>query len=164
MSEKKFKFNIIDAIVVIVILALLCFVGYKLVFGGDTALSPDETVTYVVTYWCDEVPEYAVKAIEMGAPLTDDAANLDLGKVTKIEISDSTSYATDAQGVIHLTTKPLYHTVKLESVVEIPKKLADFKYGIKTEGNAIFGVGHTLTFRAGKAKLYGRVSGIEVQK
>ena len=163
MSDKKFKFNIIDAIVVIVVLALLCFVGYKLAFGGNNTLAPEETVSYVVTYWCDEVPEYAVKVIEMGAPLTDDAAILDLGKVTKIEISDSTSYTTDAEGVIHLTSKPLYHTVKLESIVEVPKGDADFKYGFEVD-NYKFGVGHTLTFRAGKAKLYGRISGIDLKK
>lgn len=160
MTKKKFKFNIIDAIVIVVILALLAFGAYKL-FIAPNKSDANETVTYRVTYFCDEVPEFAINALQVGAPITDEDAKLNLGTVTAFQAGESVIYTTDAEGNMHAVPKPGHSSVALESTVTVAKDQTDFSYGMKI-GPSTFGVGHTLVFRAGKVKLYGRISGIEI--
>ena len=70
MSEKKkFRFNIIDAIVLIVILAVAAFVVFN-VFGeqlqdtvGNSA-EDSKSQTYVMSYFFEEVPDFAAEMIE----------------------------------------------------------------------------------------------------
>ncbi len=162
MSEKKnFKFNIIDAIILVVLLAAVCFAGWHL-FGPGANVS-DETVKYVICYTCDEVPEYAAQAIFENDLVSEEYTEANLGYVTGIKLSPSTTYTTDAQGEIHLTSKPHYNTVDLQTVLEMPKDEATFAHGVRVD-EAKLGVGHSITIRVGKAKVFGRVSGIDIVK
>ncbi len=160
MSEKKIKFNIIDAVIIIVVLAALAFAGYKILSASYEINAEKDTVTYKVSYFCEEVPDFAAYAVEVGAPVTDELAKDDLGIVTNVKIGPSKSHTTDAEGNIHLVTKPNFQALEIETEVEVPAKDADFKFGMLINESK-YGIGHTFTFRVGKTKLYGRISGID---
>ena len=49
MSEKKFKFNIIDAVIILVLVAAIAVLAYVFVFSDDSEVNGDvHTVEYVV--------------------------------------------------------------------------------------------------------------------
>ncbi len=159
MSEKKkFKFNIIDAIVVLVLIAALCFAGFKLFIEPNS--DKNLQTTYVVSYFCEEVPTYAAASIFEGDPVSDENKDVPLGYVTGITVEPSVSYISDVQGNIHMASKKGYESVSLTTEVTISGK--PYQHGIQI-GSSKYGIGHSITLRVGKAKVFGRVAGIEVK-
>ncbi len=161
MSEKKkFKFNIIDAIVLLVIVAVIAFVASNL-FGdsiqnGSGAADAAKNQTYIMSYFFEEVPDFAAEMIDKGTVVSDEAFGHKLGKLVDVEFGDSVSFAANDQGQIVKSSKEGYKSVALK--VEV--KGNAFDHGIEVE-KIKYVVGHTMTLYAGKAKLYGRISGIE---
>lgn len=158
-ENKKIKFNIIDAIVLVIVIAAIAFVGWHLLEGRNDTTG--ETVTYTISYFCEEVPDFAANAIYVNDPVSEEYTEAPLGYVTDVKLSPSTSYTTDAQGNIHLASKEKYNSVELTTVLEMPKADATFAHGVQVD-EAKLGVGHSITIRVGKAKVFGRVSGIEI--
>ena len=159
MSEKKCKFNLIDAIVVLVLIAALCFAGYKLFIEPNSEQNIAQT-TYEVSYFCEEVPTFAAEAMFEGDPVSDEYKDVPLGKVTSVSIAPSTSYVGNAQGDIVTSSREGYNSVKLTTEVTVSGE--PYQHGIQI-GSSKYGVGHSITLRVGKAKIFGRVSGIEVK-
>lgn len=152
-NKKKFKFNIIDVIVILVIIAAVAFVGNVFIFGN---LGGGDTSTYEVKYLCEEVPEFAATVIEIGDKVLDEQKDTDLGEVTDVKISESRTYTTTDQGEVKCVDKPYYNCVELTTTV----KANDYDFGM-IAGSSKYGVGHSITIRVGKAKIFGRVSAIE---
>jgi len=156
MSEKKkIRFNVIDAIVLVVIIAVVAFVGIKL-FGGEVASNLASGNYYTVTYYIEESPSFAAENIEVGAPVSDEGKNVPLGKVTAVELGESVMFAANDEGKMIKSGKEGYNSVTLTTEVQA----AEFDHGIEVN-NVKYVVGHTMTLYAGKAKLYGRIAGIE---
>jgi len=153
MEKKKFRFNLVDAIVVLVIIAAIAFVGMKF-FSGD--IGPSASTQYKISFCCDEVPSFAAEVIKVGDYVTDDDKNSALGVVESVTLSPSRTYAHTAEGEIRLAPKEGFNTVEVTAVVDAQ----EFQHGIMVNA-AKYGVGHSLTIRVGKAKIYGRVSGLE---
>ena len=153
MEKKKFRFNIVDIIVILVIIAAVVFVGSKFISNdvGSTT-----SAQYKISFCCDEVPSFAAETIEEGDFVTDDDKNSALGVVEKVTLSPSRTYASTADGKWNLAPKEGYNCVQVTAVVDAQ----EFQHGIIVNA-AKFGVGHSLTIRVGKAKIYGRVSGLE---
>ncbi len=151
--EKKVKFNVVDVIVILVIVAVVAFVG-TMFFGGG--LGGSSASTYEVTYLCEEVPSFAATVIEVGDKVLDEQKDTDLGKVTAVEISDSRTYAVTDDGEVRCVPKEHYNCVSLTTEV----KAQDYDFGM-IAGSSKYGVGHSITIRVGKAKIFGRVSGIK---
>lgn len=156
MSEKKkIRFNVIDAIVLVVILAVVAFVGIKL-FGGEVAGNSASGNTFVMTYYIEESPSFAAENIEVGSSVSDEGKNVPLGKVTAVELGESVMFAANDEGKMIKSGKEGYNSVTLTTEVQG----AEFDHGIEV-GNVKYVVGHTMTLYAGKAKLYGRIASIE---
>lgn len=153
-EKKKLKFTVIDAIIVIVILAVAAFVASRF-FGKDGA-SDAVSATYEISFYFEEVPEYAAVAINEGDTVTDEGTNTPLGEVVSVEVGDSASYASDSAGNICKSSKDGYKSVKLTSRVQA----SEFEHGVKVS-DVRYVIGHSLTLYAGKAKIYGKVAAIE---
>ncbi len=151
--EKKVKFNVVDVIVVLVIAAVIAFVG-TMFFGGGFGGS--NASMYEVTYLCEEVPSFAASIIEVGDKVLDEQKDTDLGKVTKVELSESRTYTTTDEGDVRCVPKAYYNCVSLTTEV----KGQDYDFGM-IAGSSKYGVGHSITIRVGSAKIFGRVSGIK---
>ena len=151
--EKKFKFNVVDVVVILVIALAVVFVG-TMFFGGG--LGGSSASTYEVTYLCEEVPDFAATIIEEGDKVLDEQKDTDLGVVTAVELSDSRTYAVTDTGEVLCVSKPHYNCVELTTRVEGQ----DYDFGM-IAGSSKYGVGHSVTIRVGSAKIFGRVSGIK---
>lgn len=150
--EKK-RFNIVDAIVLLIIIAAVAFVGYKVIGGGAGA---GGSATYEVRFLCEEVPEFAAKVIKVGDKVLDEQKETNLGVVKEVTLSDARTYATTAEGGVTVNPKPYYNCVEI--VAEV--KAENYDFGMIV-GSSKYGVGHSITIRVGKAKIFGRVSGID---
>lgn len=155
MAEKrKIKFNPIDCIILLVIIAAVAFVAYKVV--GQKAMTNADGTKYEIIYYFEEVPDYAADIIKKGDPILDEAKNIPLGKITDVKTGEAAVYSPDSNGMIQKSAKEDYKSVTLTTEVNA----SDYEYGVEISG-AKYGVGHTFTVRAGKSKLYGKVKAIE---
>lgn len=152
MEKKKFKFNIVDVIVILVIVAAVAFVG-TMFFGGG--FGGGGASTYEVTYLCEEVPDFAATIIKTGDKVLDEQKETDLGKVTGVELDESRTYTTTDAGDVRCVPKPYYKSVYITTEV----KAQDYDFGMIVDSSK-YGVGHSITIRVGDAKVFGRVAGI----
>lgn len=154
MEKRKFKFNLVDAIVLVVIIAVVAFVGMKF-FSGDIGGTSAST-QYKIKFYCEEVPSFAANVIQKGDPVTDDDKNSALGIVEEVTVGPSATYADTSNGETLLAPREGYNSVEVVAIVDAQ----EFQHGLMVNA-AKYGVGHSLTIRVGKAKIFGRVSGIE---
>lgn len=156
-EKKKARFNIIDAIVILVIIAAIALVGYKIVGGGITG--GRNSGTYTLKFFCEEVPSFAADIIQIGDDVVDEQKDVPLGKVTDVKLDDSRTYTTTDSGDVRVVPKPYYKSVELTTTL----KGEDYKNGVIVNSSK-YGVGHSITIRVGKAKIFGRVSYIEKEE
>lgn len=147
------KINIIDFVIVLIVLAAVVFVAMKVVDkGNETA----ELSQVRISFYADEVPEYVANVLEVGTSVLDSTEDVTLGTVESFEVGAPVGYETDTKGEIQSVVREGYNSVTISALAE--GELTE--HGI-TIGGVLYGVGHTLTIYAGKAKLYLKVSGIE---
>ena len=150
-KQKKLRFNIVDVIFILALLAGVAFVAMRL--GGldivrqITGASAPEP--YVITFICEETPDYVAERIEIGDPATDDEVSMDLGTVVDVQLSDALSYNPDYDGKLMRSAKEGYYCVRLMCQV----RGAGNSNGVTVDGLAL-GVGHSMVVRAGEAKMY----------
>ncbi len=154
MEQKKFKFNLVDALIVLVIVAAVAVVGYKVI--GDNLFADSKDQAYEISFLCEEVPDFAAGIIKEGDSVVCEQTDNDLGIVTSVKVEPSRTYTTTAEGDVVMTGKDHYNCVTITAEVEATK----YEHGLMVN-KAKYGVGHSITIRVGKAKIFGRVSGIE---
>lgn len=147
------KINLIDLIIVIVLIALCAFAALKLVNSKNNETQLTEMK---ISFFSDEVPEFVTDYIEIGASVLDETKDVTMGTVTGFEVGEPLGYATDARGEVQQVYRNGYKSVRVDmsAVGELGENGA-------TIGGAMYGVGHTLTIYAGRAKLYIKISAIE---
>lgn len=156
MSGKKLKFNIVDGIILVVILAIAFFAGSKM-FSKNEDVTAEE-VTATLSFYCEEVPEYAAELLKVGDKVSDEGKNVALGEITSLTVENALTYGIDAEGKSVTSEKKGYKSVKLTTEI----KASEFAHGIIAD-TIKYSVGHPLTLYAGKAKMSARVSGIEIK-
>lgn len=152
-QKKKFKVNIIDLAIVLIIVLAAAFVAIKFMSSNSIAVSGSK---YVVTYYADECPDYSAKSVQVGDPISDEQKNISLGTVTDVKLGPSDSYGVADDGRYVKSSKDGYNSVYITTEVEG----ADYEHGVIVSSTK-YGVGHSLTVRAGKAKIYLRVYDIQ---
>ena len=129
MSEKKkFKFNVIDAVVVVVIVAALCFAGYKLAIEPNSKVNLQQN-TYTVSFFCEEVPTFAAEAIQVGDPVSDEQKDVPLGEVISVKIGPIVAMVEASIGLVREApsiSKYLQPNITNKATINIePKSLSD---------------------------------------
>ena len=148
------KINVIDFLLILVVVLAVAFFAVKMLGPTDGTTAKDELIR--VEYFAEEVSDFVVDCINVGDSLTDDAGNIDLGTIIDIETGPSQSYGTDANGEWVLSSRE--HFKSLRIISEVKGRITP--YGAEIEGSP-YGVGHSMTLRAGTGKVWIRVSGIE---
>lgn len=150
-KQKKLRFNVVDVIFLLAVLAGVVFVGLRLggldivrQITGGSAPEP-----YVITFIGEEIGDYVVDRVEIGDPVTDDEATLDLGKVVDIQTGPAISFASQEDGQLVTTTKEGYSSILLTCQVQA----SDTGNGVNVDG-LIVGVGHSMVVRPGDSKMY----------
>lgn len=152
--KKGFRFNIVDAAVVVVIVAVIAFVAVKL--SGGILMKPEEIHEYEFTFHSYELPDYVKEYVEEGAQVCDDSNNAEFGEVVGFSFGESEIYEPNSDGVIVKSVKPDHSSMDL--TVHGKGEKTDF--GVKIE-KGVYGVGHTITIKVGNSKIHCKISGIK---
>jgi len=147
------KINIVDFCIILVIIAAAVFVAIKLK-GGSTVTVVEKPIE--MKFYVPDIEDFRVEAMAVGDNLYDDSKNLFLGKITNLDIQEAAIFNADAQGNTIKSNKEGYSSVEITTEL----KATPFENGILIAGNR-YGVGHSLTIRAGKSFIYLRISGIK---
>ena len=155
MEEKKTvkkRFTLLDAVIILVVIAALAFVAYKMMPTGSTAAYEDVTLSF----YAPDVPDYVAEQLYVGAPVVDADRNVYLGKVVDIQIEDSVFWSANDEGIQTVSPMDDYRAVSITTRVSGEASA----YGIRLS-SVEYSVGHTLAIRAGFAKISCAVSDLD---
>ncbi len=149
MNQKKVKFNIVDIIVILILLAGVAFVAVRMFGGQEPAAAADPTgSTYHVTFHTECVREDVANTLVLGSKAENASRNMDLGKLIDFSIDESIVYGTDSKGNVVQSTKPGYVSVTL--TCELTG--LDQSTGLQV-GQFMLNVGHSMGVRCGFTEL-----------
>ncbi len=152
-NKTKRKFNIIDLIFIIIIVAAIVAVGIK--FFGDASTSRSSG-QYVITLHSDDVPDPALVPVVVGAKMTDETGDIYLGKVSEVTTGDALVYTTNSDGEICTSPKEGYSSVDIKVTVT-----ATGNDHFITVGGTKYCINHGFTARCGMSKVYLRITDIQ---
>lgn len=147
------KVNLIDLLLIVLVVAAIAFAAVKLT---DTAAVSSSGQTFEMSFYTEEVSDFVAEKIKVGDVLMDADRNVDLGKVTEVILEPSVSWAADNNGNYVKTSRDGYYSVTIKGELTGATR---YENGI-IAGATRYGVGHSMTLRAGDAKIYLRVSDI----
>ena len=154
------KVSIIDILIVLVVIAAVAGVGYKLTQSNTISIT-GKTDKVRLTFYSEESTEYAVNAVKVGDIVKDFEQGATFGNVVEelktdkaLSFTDFTEYE-NGQWVVG--SKPGYcsYYMTVEGVGVINAE------GGVTYGGANYYVGRTVTVRAGNNVFTGRIYSIE---
>ncbi len=148
------KVSIIDIFIVVVLVVGAYFVFKRFAVMDMVVVQGED---YIVTFYSEDTPDFVADKVQIGDRVEDEAKTLDLGKVIAIENSPGFYYVTDSQGNIKKTEREGITSMKITAEL----KAQPYEHGFILSGGNKYGVGHGLTIRAGKAKIWLKISGIE---
>ena len=99
------KVSIIDALIVLIIIAGLAGVGYKFTKAGKASPFTKQD-NIVIDFYHDETRDFNANSIKVGDSVKDAKTNAYIGKVSKVEVKESKSIASDDKGQYHESAKP----------------------------------------------------------
>lgn len=111
MNQKKAKFNVVDIIVILVLIAGIAFVGVRM-FGNQNSNAPAAEL-YQVTFRADCIPQEIADSLQRGCTVEETDGKMNLGKLIDFTVGESVVYTTDSKGEIVQTTKPGFVSVTL---------------------------------------------------
>jgi hypothetical protein len=153
-SPRKFKFNIVDAII---ILLIICVVIFAVKFFSDRGSGgPMALDTFSISFYGEEVADFVIDQTRLGDSVLDSEEENYLGTVVEIKTEPSQTYVEDAEGKLVLGPKENYSSLFLSTEVEGTQS----EYGLIING-VLYGVGHSLVLHAGQGKYFLRVFSIE---
>lgn len=156
MEKKKYKFNIIDAIILVLIICVAVFAVLKFSDGGSGAGAAVQQEKVIIRYYLHEAADYVVNATEVGDPVFDGTSEQDMGVVTAIETGEPQGYLDPED--------PTSGYVRRENHCSI--LITTEAYGTWTDhgvvvGETIYAPGHSLVVYAGQGKYYMKVHSLE---
>ncbi len=111
-SQKKFRFNFIDALLILIILAAGAFLCYIFLSNDVDVVSENVTKEIVYEIELNEVPEEFKWKINIGDKVTDTVARYPIGEVVNVVYSDYIYSGVNAEdGGEVLTAVPGYMDV-----------------------------------------------------
>lgn len=158
MEKKKFKLNIIDIIIIIVIAAAVIFLGSKVlgkafVSGQDYTVRP--THTYHITLYTDRVANYVLDSTEVGDKAYDYTDETELGKVVSVERGDCIEYEIENGEYVTMVCENYS-----SAYITLEVKGQESDHGVEIN-DTIYAAGHTFVLYAGQGKYYLPVYSVE---
>ena len=150
MSQKKVKFNIVDIIVILVMIAGIAFVGVKM-FGGQepaAAADPASGAPYLVAFHADCVPEEVAATLSVGSKSENASRNMDLGTLVDFTIGESVTYGYDSKGNCVASQMPGHVSVTLVCRVTGTQEPTGLQVG-----QFALNMGHAMGVCAGNAEI-----------
>ena len=124
-------------------------------YTASDPLSEFETPDRVFISLAQSVGAPCEAVVKEGDKVYKETKNCALGNAVSVEVGDSINYGTDSSGNFVKSSKDGYKSIRITTEVD-----GEIGENGVTVGVTRYGVGHTFTFYAGNAKLYGKVSAI----
>lgn len=151
--KKKYKFNVVDVIIGLIILVVLSFVAFK--FSNGIFEKSTEISSFEFRFHAYEVPSFVTDYIEEGAKVSDDGTGSYFGNVIEFSVGESKVYNVNYNGNVVNITRTGYDSIDL--VVNGSAELTD--NGIRV-GLDIYNVGSVIVLKVGNAEFDAIISGI----
>lgn len=147
--------NLIDLLLIVVVVAGIAFAAVK--FSDSSAITTGQTVS--MSFYTEEVSDFVAEKIKVGDALMDADRNVALGTVTDVKIEPGISWSTNSDGEPVKASREGFVSITItgEMIGEA------FENGVII-GATKYGVGHSMTLRAGDAKIYLRVSDLQIKE
>ena len=158
MNQKKAKFNIVDIIVIVILLAAAAFVGVKMFGGQEPSAAVSDPATgapYLVTFHAECVQKEVADTLVMGSKSENASRNMDLGTLVDFTTAESVVYGFDSKGNCVASEKPGHVSVTLVCRVngtQMPTGLQVGQY--------MLNIGHEMGVCLGNTELQTVVQGI----
>ena len=150
-TKNKRRFTLLDAVIILAVLAVLAFAAYKMMPSGSAA--SNEAVE--ISFYSAEVPDFVAEQLYVGAPVVDADRNIYMGEVVDFRVEDSVVWSPNAEGELVQSSMDNYKAVTVTTRISGEPSA----YGIRLSG-VEFSVGHTIALRAGFAKFSCNVSNV----
>lgn len=108
MSQKKAKFNIIDLLVILILVAGIAFLGLRML-GKQEPVSN----SYLLTFQADCVSEEIAGLLTTDCSAKDNGRNIALGTLVEFSTGESVVYGFDSEGNCVASEKPGHVSVTL---------------------------------------------------
>lgn len=151
------KVSIIDILIVLVVIAAVVGVGYKLTKSSTGSIIANEE-KFLLTFYNDEAPDYAVKSVKAGDVVKDFDKGSNLGKVIEVpKIDQAISFHEyeDGKWVTGSRTGYCSYYMQVEA-----KGVTNADGGFSF-GGANYYIGRTVTIRVGDTVFTGRIYTVE---
>ncbi len=146
--------NIIDLFILAALIAVAVYMFGKTASPGTG--TPKQSA-YIMKFYTENSPEYAVKLIEKDVPAEDDTKGISLGTVKDYTIGQGIVYNYDKNG--NSVKAFMEDYASCEVVLELNGQVME-SGSLLVNGN-VYAIGQPITIRAGKIKLFGKISGLE---
>ena len=147
------KVNIIDILILIIVIGVVAFVAVRFLVKDETGVIVNEPVS--IEFTSNEVKDYVLDDLELGARVFDYNENTVMGYVTNFELGEAYYYEVNSRG----DTVPA-HPDDSHSLV----LTCEGSGNLDGNGVVIDGIryasGHTMVIYAGNAKIYVRISDV----
>ncbi len=152
------KLNIIDFLVILVILVGIGGVGYK--FTKSKTISPFvKTKDIVLTFYGDEIPEFAASKINKGDTSKDFDKGTYFGTVSSLKIDKAVSIGMNDQGQYIKASRPGFSSV----MVTVEGKGIFDNNGVTIDNSDYF-VGKSISLRLGNSVIFSRLYDIREKR
>ena len=151
MNQKKAKFNIVDIIVILILIAAAAFVGVKMFGGQEPSAAVSDPATgapYLVTFHAECVQKEVADTLVMGSKSENSSRNMDLGTLVDFTIGESVTYGYDSKGNCVASQKPGYVSVTLVCRVTGTQEPTGLQVG-----QFMLNVGHNMGVRCGNTEI-----------
>ena len=150
MNQKKAKFNIVDIIVILILVAGIAFVGVRMFGGEEPAVEANAGAgsTYHVTFHAECVREDVANTLVKGSKAENASRNMDLGTLVDFTIGESVTYGYDSKGNCVASQKPGHVSVTLVCRVTGTQEPTGLQVG-----QYMLNIGHDMGVRCGNTEI-----------
>ncbi len=151
----KGKFNIIDLLAIILIIAVVIGIAVRFKSTVTTAVKSDEEFIYTVKV--ESVRDYTIEALKKGGKITDKKSEIDLGEIVAVESEPSKIQTERADGKIIMADQPDRYTAIV--TIKTHGKESDNSY-ITADSNEL-SVGRTTDVYSKYVHTSGKIMSVE---
>ena len=150
MNQKKAKFNIVDIIVILLLIAGAAFVGIKMLGGNEAAPAASDPAndTYQIIFFAECVPESVADSLVKGSSSENATRNMDLGTLVEFTTAPSIVYGFDSNGICVQSEMPGYVSVTLICELTATQQPTGLQVG-----QYMLNIGHEMGVRCGNTEI-----------
>ncbi len=153
MKNSRFKINIIDMIILVLIIIAIGGVIYKWKF--DTKAETVKSTQNVIQFYVESVGDYATSNVKEGDLVRDPVQNITIGRVKDVQVGEAIEWTEDSKGQSIGSTREGYASI----IVTVHAN------GVMTEngldiGSYVYAINKSVEIRAGKVALFTKVYNI----